>query len=157
MLAIVTSLVIAGVALGLYRDLRKVTVTVQHQGAGSPSSRASSPPAAGRIDPHARHIPPISFFGGTGPYTYTFKTPVQLKYITQALNRDHIAVNHHPIPNNGCSGGTTITISILTRSPQPSVISGYECGGKLYGGISGNVNAFLSSVEAEKVLLAAGR
>ena len=121
MLAALCVAALAGAALAgttHWSGLRSVAVTVQN---------GSLPPPYGRA------------------HTKRFQTAAQLRQVTRALNSNKIA-QRTAIANNGCTGGFTITIAISPRHGKKVRLTGYRCGGHMFGAIAGNVPAFLHAV-----------
>jgi hypothetical protein len=49
------------------------------------------------------------------------------------------------ISDSGCTGGYTITITIVPEHSAPVTLNGYDCANQLSGNIGGDPTGFLSS------------
>ena len=105
-------------AAGAWHNLKRVTVTVQN---------GSLPPPYGKA--HVTH----------------YTTATQVAKATRALNANHIA-KRAAVQNNGCTGGYDATIKAVEASSKTVTLSAYECGGKSYGDVAGNVPGFLHAL-----------
>jgi hypothetical protein len=78
------------------------------------------------------------------PKPVVFSSPQQLKTITRALNANHIhlGTNHQ---QDGCAGGTNITIVVTQQGGQRKKLGAYRCGNRTYGNVAGNLDGFLTA------------
>jgi hypothetical protein len=82
--------------------------------------------------------------GGHPPKPVVFSSPAQLKTITGALNDNHIHQGDSK-QQNGCAGGTNITIVITQRGGTKTKLGAYRCANTTYGDVAGNLDAFLKT------------
>ena len=117
-LAVVSAATI-GVAVAqatLSSHLRSATITVQN---------GSLPPPYGRA------------------HVYRYTTRAAVAKVKRALDANHI-VARHATTSLGCAGGLSATLKLVARTTR--TLTAYECGGRNYGGIAGNVTGFLSAL-----------
>ena len=82
---------------------------------------------------------------GNRPHPVVFDTPRQLKTVTRALNANHIHALSHATSNNGCAGGTQITIAITQPGRRTTKLGAYRCGTTTTGDVAGNLTGFLTT------------
>lgn len=114
--AIAAMIVVAVAQATVVSHLRSATITVQNR---------SLPPPYGRA------------------HVYRYTTRAKVAKLTRALKANHIAARH-PTSSRGCGGGFNVALKLVGHTTRK--LTAYECGGRNYGAIAGDVTGLLSTL-----------
>jgi hypothetical protein len=83
------------------------------------------------------------------PRTTIFATSSEVAWVSAALNRHHISRAGTPNANRGCTGGTVVTIKVVSAKVgiAPVSLHAYLCAGHQSGDAAGDVSGFLAELQ----------